>query len=102
MLVQVFMLSFRPSALSVMAALRSQGKYEEADRLLLRAIGIQETIVGPDHPKLAISLVYRATFLKAQVTHYFPAMFFVDGMLRVVVSEKCLASPCLLCGSRDR
>ena len=44
-----------------------QGKVDEADALLVRAIEIQEHTLGPDHPSLANSLGTRATVLKAQV-----------------------------------
>ncbi len=46
----------------------SQGKLEEADALLLRAIGVQEKALGPEHPELAASLSSRANVLQAQVT----------------------------------
>ena len=52
-----------------MTALGSQGKYEEADVLYLRAIRIQEEALSPDHPELAISLGSRAQVLEAQVMH---------------------------------
>ena len=50
-----------------MTALGRQGKLEEADELLLRAIGIQEEALGPDHWRLASSLSSRAIVLQAQV-----------------------------------
>ena len=50
-----------------MTALGSQGKHDEADALLLRAIGIQEKALGPDHPDVAASLSNRVTVLQAQV-----------------------------------
>ena len=40
---------------------------EEADELFLRAIGIQEKSLGPDHWKLADSLSNRAGVLQTQV-----------------------------------
>ena len=52
-----------------MAALDVQGKYEEADVLLLRIIGIEEKALGPDHPDLSTSLNKRAQVLQAQVTY---------------------------------
>ena len=56
-------------AFPVTAALGSQGKHGEANALLLRAIGIEEKALGPDHPELAISLRSRANVLLAQVMH---------------------------------
>lgn len=52
-----------------MMALRTQGKIEEADLLLLRAIRIQEMSLGLDNPALAASLGSRARVLHAQVKH---------------------------------
>ena len=57
------------TAFPITAALGSQGEYGEADALLLRAIGIQEKALGPDHPELAMSLSSRAKVLKEQVMH---------------------------------
>ena len=51
----------------MMTALGCQGKLEEADELLLRAIGLQEKALGPDHWRLASSLSSRADVLHAQV-----------------------------------
>lgn len=34
----------------------SQGNYDEADRLYLRCIDIEEKTLGPHHPELAASL----------------------------------------------
>ena len=50
-----------------MTALGWQGKLEEADELLLRAIGIQEKTLGPDDWRLADSLSIRANVLHVQV-----------------------------------
>lgn len=50
-----------------MTAFGSQGKFEEADALLLRAIGIREDALGPDHPNVAVLLSNRAGVLQAQV-----------------------------------
>ena len=47
--------------------LATQGKYEEADPLYLRAIEIGEKTLGPDHPDLATRLNNRAWLLKKQV-----------------------------------
>ena len=47
----------------------SQCKLEEADALLLRAIGIEEKILGPNHPAVAIVLGNRAGVLQALVIH---------------------------------
>ena len=47
--------------------LASQGKLDEADRLYLRCIEIQEKALGPDHPEVAASLNNRAGLLQAQV-----------------------------------
>lgn len=44
-----------------------KGKYEEADPLFLRAIGIEENTPGPDHPYLVECLNNRAELLKNQV-----------------------------------
>lgn len=44
-----------------------QGKLDEADALLVRAIKIQEKAFGPNHPSLADSLGTRATVLEAKV-----------------------------------
>ena len=44
-----------------------QGKYQEADPLYLRSIGIFEQTLGPDHPVLAETLHNRAELMKAQV-----------------------------------
>ena len=41
--------------------------YQEADELYLRAIGIQEKVLGPDHPDLGTLLNNRASGLGAQV-----------------------------------
>ena len=48
-----------------------QGKLEEADPLLVRAIEIQENALGPHHPSLANSLGTRAMVLEAQVWESF-------------------------------
>lgn len=45
----------------------SQGEFDEADRLLLRVIKIQERTLGRNHPELAASLGNRAGNLLAQV-----------------------------------
>lgn len=45
----------------------SQGKYDEADSLILRAIEIEESIFGPDHLQHALNLNIRAGILKSQV-----------------------------------
>lgn len=47
--------------------LASQGQYDEADRLHVRCIEIEENALGPDHPELAASLNNRGGLLKAQV-----------------------------------
>lgn len=44
-----------------------QGKFAEADRLYDQAIEIEEKILGPDHPSLAVSLTNRAESSRAQV-----------------------------------
>ena len=56
-----------------------QGKLEEADPLLVRAIEIQENALGPDHPSLANSLGTRAMVLQAQVWEYFPGDISIRG-----------------------
>ena len=58
-------------AFSVMIALDSQGKYQEADELYLRAIGMQEKALGSNHPDLAASLGSRALLFQSQVTIIF-------------------------------
>lgn len=54
-------------ALFLAKPLDPQGKHEEADALLLKAIGIQENALGANHPALAISLYNRASVLHEQV-----------------------------------
>ena len=49
------------------ATFPSQEKYDEADRLYLRCIEIEEKTLGPDHLELAASLHDRADLLRAQV-----------------------------------
>lgn len=44
-----------------------QGKYEEADALHVRAIGIAERAVGPEDQFVATLLVNRAALLQQQV-----------------------------------
>ena len=44
-----------------------QERYDEADRLYLRCIKIEERTLGPDHPELAVSLNNRAGLLRRQV-----------------------------------
>ncbi|CAN0462129.1 unnamed protein product, partial [Scytosiphon promiscuus] len=46
---------------------RLQGKYAEAEVLCLRAIGIREKVLGPDHPEVATTLNNLALLLKQQV-----------------------------------
>ena len=50
-----------------MTLLATQGKFEEADSLYLRAIEIGEKTLGPDHPDLATRLNNRAGLLRKQV-----------------------------------
>ncbi|CAN0490241.1 unnamed protein product, partial [Scytosiphon promiscuus] len=52
-----------------MAALDRQGKYQEAYTIYLRAIGIVEEALGPDHPSLVSGLASRAQALNAQGKH---------------------------------
>ncbi|CAM9222589.1 unnamed protein product [Pylaiella littoralis] len=54
------------SYLSVGILFELQGKFNEADALLLRVIAIQESTLGPDHPELAASFNERANVLGAQ------------------------------------
>lgn len=54
-------------ALSVVTAFGTQGKYDEADELLIRTITIQEFSLGTDDPNLSKSLSSRAKVLQAQV-----------------------------------
>lgn len=44
-----------------------QGNYDKADSLFLRAIGIQEKVLGADHSDLATYLGGRAHVLQTQV-----------------------------------
>ena len=44
-----------------------QGKFAEAERLYERCQAIEEKILGPEHPELAIPLNNRANLLKSQV-----------------------------------
>lgn len=46
---------------------RFQGKHEDADALMLRAIDITENSFGSDHPALALRLYSRAMLLNEQV-----------------------------------
>lgn len=55
-----------------MLAVRSQGKYTEADPLYVRVVEIREGALGADHPDLAISLGTRGQLLKAQVCVFIP------------------------------
>ena len=44
-----------------------QGNYGEAERLYKRSLAIREKVLGPDHPKVALSLNNLAWFLQSQV-----------------------------------
>lgn len=44
-----------------------QGKYDDADRLYMRAISISEKLMGPDHPAVAEHLNEQAQLLLVQV-----------------------------------
>lgn len=44
-----------------------QGKYDEADRMYVRAIEAGERLLGPDHPKVATRVGTRAVLLHQQV-----------------------------------
>lgn len=44
-----------------------QGKYEEAEPLLIRSLAIHENAYGPDHSAVAASLNNRAGQLQCQV-----------------------------------
>lgn len=46
-----------------------QGKYDEADPLYQRALAIDQSAYGPDHPQVATDLIYLGGLLKAQVSH---------------------------------
>lgn len=68
----------------------TQGKYEDAGLLYLRAIEIGEKTLGPDHPDLAARLNNRASFLAEQVS----AIFFLGGIgERYKISGKLLRYP---------
>lgn len=54
-------------SLTVFWLLSAQGKYEEAGALYLKAVGIQEKTLGPDHFGVALSLGSLAQVLHAQV-----------------------------------
>ena len=45
----------------------TQGKYNEAELLYVRATEIQAKVLGPEHPDLASTLANRAGLLKLQV-----------------------------------
>ena len=87
-----------------MAVLHSQGKHEDADLACLRAIKIQESALGPDHPELATSLCVRSQVLQAQVTccRYvgMPLGLLKAGVCRCSVAF-CLGYYCAaICGIR--
>ena len=44
-----------------------QGKHAEAEAMYLRAIGIEENVLGPDHPEVAATLSNLAGLLAKQV-----------------------------------
>lgn len=50
----------------------SQGKYNEANPLSMRAVDIVERALGPDHPDLAGILFSRANLMKDQVWESVP------------------------------
>lgn len=62
-------------------SLGSQGKYQEADSLNLKAIGIWEKYLGPNHPSLAAYLVSRGRLLQAQV------IFFLSDARSVLMQD---------------
>ena len=47
--------------------LAKQGKYDDAELLLKRALAIREETLGPRHPRVASNLNNLAVFLKSQV-----------------------------------
>ncbi|CAN0505877.1 unnamed protein product, partial [Ectocarpus sp. 12 AP-2014] len=47
--------------------LQSQGKYDEAEPLYIRAIAIREKALGPDHPDVASCLNNLAGLRQSQV-----------------------------------
>lgn len=51
----------------VLMTLAAQGKYVEAETLLVRATTIFECSLGPDNPKVVSSLISRGGLLEAQV-----------------------------------
>ena len=57
-----------------------QGKLDEADPLLERAIEIQEKALGPDHPNVALSLGGRAMVLQAQVWESIPGNLYLRSV----------------------
>ena len=66
-----------------------QGKYDDAERLYERCQGIQETVLGPEHPSLAVTLGALASLYTEQVRGDRPVMVFVG--LRVYPAVWCLA-----------
>ncbi|CAN0523111.1 unnamed protein product [Ectocarpus sp. 8 AP-2014] len=48
---------------SSLFSLISQGKYDDAEPLYVRAIAIGEKVLGPEHPDLAVWLNNRAGLL---------------------------------------
>ncbi|CAN0113270.1 unnamed protein product, partial [Ectocarpus sp. 12 AP-2014] len=55
------------SCLNNLAGLRqSQGKYDEAEPLYIRAVAIREKALGPDHPDVASCLNNLADLLQSQ------------------------------------
>ena len=44
-----------------------QGKFAEAERLYERCQGIEDKVLGPEHPDLATTLDDRANLLQSQV-----------------------------------
>ena len=50
--------------------LANQGKYDDAEPLIKRALAIREETLGPQHPEVAASLNNLALLLRTQVTLY--------------------------------
>lgn len=71
-----------------MVTLATQGKYDEAQERILRAIRIQENCLRSDDPSLAASLAILAGVLKAQVMRSSVPAFFLNS--REVVRERSL------------
>lgn len=81
---------------SVMDALGSQGKNEEAALLYLKVKRTREQALGPDHPSLAIGLSNWARVLREQVMYlrfWITSLFFGGGFCRSFRRMPCFTAP---------